>query len=131
MKVSLYKQDDHFKELFDNVLKFDRHLKVSEVDAILESGQRAVNAFEKVDLAFEKVKETERRILHLFKGLGIRPFWFLTGDIPGELEYEVWYDDKDSVFIRKMRDLESETEQPNVIKIKMLAKGDEVSDDGH
>src|ERR1700741_609887 len=99
LKMKLNKRDDRFREAFENVLKFDRELKVSEVDAIIESGQRAVQAFDARDITFEKLKETERRILDLMKRLGIRPWWFLTGEIYGELEYEVWYTEKGEVYI--------------------------------
>jgi hypothetical protein len=119
LKMKLYQHDDRFKAVFDSVLKFDSHTRISELDTILDSCRRAVDASDKMQIAFEKVKETEHRILHLLKCLGVRPRWFMTGEIAGELEYEVWYDDKDNVYIAKVRDLEPEPPKRNVITIKM------------
>jgi hypothetical protein len=42
----------------------------------------------------------------------------LTGQIPNELEYEIWANDQDQVFIGKIRDLPKEALNPNIIYIK-------------
>src|SRR5579872_6408466 len=99
LKLKLYKRDDRFKELFDNVLKFDQNVTLSELDDILESSHKVVDAFDKTQITFEKMKDAERKILHLLKCLGVRPNWFMTGEIEGEMEYEVWYDGNDNLFV--------------------------------
>lgn len=76
LKLQLYKRDDRFKELFDNVLKFDQNVTLGELDAIIGSGCKAINAYDKTQITFEKVKEIERRIVNLFKSLGVRPIGF-------------------------------------------------------
>lgn len=134
LKIKLHKQDDRFKLLFDNVLKFDGNVTVTELDAILVSTGKVCAAHDKTQVTFEKVKETEQKILHLLKWLGVRPRWFLTGQIPGELEYELFYDMNDNVHVVKTRDLEPEPVNPNIISIDLGAweyKHDEDDEDSN
>lgn len=115
LTVKVEKRDERYRQLCEDVLTFDLNVKVSEVDEIIESRLKLVKAFETYQVTFEKWKETEKKILTILKQLGIRPRWTLTGEIPGELEYRVWYDLKDNVHIMKTWDLEN----PNGITTRM------------
>ncbi|HWZ22023.1 MAG TPA: hypothetical protein VNW06_05180 [Cytophagaceae bacterium] len=48
----------------------------------------------------------------------IPPGTVLTGEIPGQLEYEVWADENDRVYINKTNDIAPEADNANVIVIK-------------
>jgi len=48
----------------------------------------------------------------------IPPGTVLTGEIPGEIAYEVWADEQDRIHIRKTDDLAAEEDNPNVMVIK-------------
>src|SRR5437588_3814858 len=85
LKVKLNKRDDRFKELFDNVLKFKQNHQISELDEILNSRDAAYNAYDKTLITYEKVKETEDRIVQLLKMLGVRPNWIMMSEIKGEM----------------------------------------------
>ncbi|HZX59968.1 MAG TPA: hypothetical protein VFE54_14625 [Mucilaginibacter sp.] len=115
LKMKLYKRDDRFKELFDNVLKFKQNRQISELDDILNSRNKAYSAYDKTLIAYEKVKETEDRIVQLLKMLGVRPNWILIGEVAGEMEYEVWYDEDDKVGIIKTKDLSGEVDEDIII----------------
>jgi hypothetical protein len=103
-------------------LTFNMNLNVSEVDEIINDRLKLTRALEKYQVSFEKWKETEQKILNIFKRLGIRPRWTLTGEIPGEAVYWVWYDLKDNVHIMKLEDLAPEAEKldPNTMYIPFL-----------
>jgi len=128
LKLKMYKQDDRFKMLFDNMLKFDGHVTVAELDAIWESTSNVCIASDDTMITFEKVKETEQRILKMLKSMGVRPRWFITGQIRGELEYELFYDMNDNVHVIKTKDLEPEPVNPNVITIDLGAWRYDVED---
>jgi len=56
--------------------------------------------------------------MQLMQHFGIPPGTVLTGEIPFELEYEVWLDDEyNEVDIVKSKDLAAETHNPNIITI--------------
>lgn len=121
LKLKMNKQDDRFKLLFDNMLKFDGNVTVDELDAIWESTRQVCIASDDTMITFEKIKETEQRILQMLKSMGVRPRWFITGQIPGELEYELFYDMNGNVHVIKTKDLEPEPENPNIVKIDLGA----------
>jgi len=125
LKLKLYKRDDRFKELFDNVLKFKQNHQISELDDILNSRNEAYNAYDKTLITYEKVKETEDRIVQLLKMLGVRPNWIMMGEVKGEMEYEVWYDENDKVGIIKTKDLEPEPEEGHFVYFKAPLLDDE------
>lgn len=125
LKMKLNKRDDRFKTLFENVLRFDRNVKVSELDAILQNNRKIIEAFDKADITYEKYKETEREILQILKNLGVRENWFLTGEIPGVMEYEIWHNDN-KVYIIKIQDLQPEPESTTTINIRMVGFDDKI-----
>jgi hypothetical protein len=49
----------------------------------------------------------------------IPPGKVLTDEIPGELEYELWYNENDALFINKIKNLQPEPVNANVIVIKL------------
>ena len=56
----------------------------------------------------------------MLKYFEIPPLKMLTGQIHYELEYKVWIDKHDEVYIIKTRDPPQEPENPNIIKIKFV-----------
>jgi len=127
LTVKVEKRDERYQQLCEDVLTFDMNVKVSEVDELIESRLKLVRAFETYQVTFEKWKETEKKILTIFKQFGIRPRWTLTGEIPGELEYMVWYDLKDNVHIMKTWDLKADSINPNSITSR-IADDDDFDD---
>lgn len=53
----------------------------------------------------------------------IPPGTVLTGEIPGEMAYEVWADEQDRIQIRKTGDLVPEADNPNIIVIECSGFG--------
>lgn len=53
----------------------------------------------------------------------------MTGEIEGELEYEVWYDGEDNLYVIKTKDLAPLPDDENIITIKIRDSDDEDIDD--
>jgi len=118
LKLLLSDVEEYFQNLLDNAPLYCGQTRLSEVDAII-GYYRAVQAEKaKMDKMAENVKEAGRTILAIMQHFEIPPGTVLTGEIPGEMAYEVWADDQDRVHIRKTGDLAVEEENPNIIVIK-------------
>jgi len=114
----LTEQDERFKTLLDNAPPYTGQRNLSDLDAIISHNRKVQAAKAKVDKTFKAWKDTARNILQQMQYFEIPPGSVLTGVIPGELEYEVWANEKDDVFIIKARDLPQEAVNPNIIYIK-------------
>jgi hypothetical protein len=71
-----------------------------------------------MDKTIKSMKEAERTILAIMRHFEIPPGTMLTGEISGELEYELWAGDGDVVYIHKTKDLAPEEDNPNVMVIR-------------
>jgi hypothetical protein len=119
----LFKRQAHLQNILDQAPLYTVQTDLSQVDAIISYYRGAQAASAEVDETLEEIKGTERTILLIMQHFGIPSGRILTGQIPGELEYEVWANEKGRVFILKIRDLEPEPENPNAITIKLSDRG--------
>jgi hypothetical protein len=124
-------RDERFKNLLDNAPLYTNQRNLSDLDAIISYNRKVQAAKAKADKTFKELTETGRTILMIMQYFEIPARTVLTGEIPGEMEYEVWANDKDQVFIGKIRDLPKEPEDPNIIRIKIANwnKTDDEDDD--
>jgi len=111
-------RNERFKNLLDNAPSYTGQNNLSDLDAIISYNRKVQAAKAKADKTFKDLTETGRTILAIMRYFDIPPRTILTGQIPGELEYEVWANEKDQVFIGKIRDLPKEADDPNIIRIK-------------
>jgi hypothetical protein len=110
--------EEYFNNLLNNAPLYQGQTRLSEVDALIEY-YRAVQAEKaKMDQLGEDVKEAGRTILAMMQHFAIPPGAVLTGEIPGEMAYEVWADEQGSIHIRKTEDLAAEADNPNIIVIE-------------
>lgn len=108
----------HFQTLLNNAPLYCGQTRLNEVDAII-GYYRAVQAEKaKMDQLGEDVKEAGYTILMMMRHFEIPPCTVLTGEIPGEMAYEVWADAQDRIQIRKTEDLAPVADNPNIIEIK-------------
>jgi hypothetical protein len=126
LTLLLAKREERLKNLLDNAPYYYGQTRLSEMDAII-SYYRDVQAYKaKKDKTFDNMMATERIILKIMRHFEIPPGTVLTGEIPGELEYEIWADENDAVYISKTKDLAPEADNANIIVIKFSgAKEDE------
>jgi len=123
----LAKQQQRFKRLSDNAPLYSGQTNLSEVDAIIGYYRDVQIAKAKIEETFNHVRATERYILMIMRHFEIPPGTILTGEIPDELEYEIWADGNDTLYITKTKDLQPEEDNPNIIEIKIWSenKGEE------
>ena len=123
-------RNERFKNLLDNAPPYTSQSNLSDIDGIISYNRKVQAAKAKAGKTFEELKKAGRTILAIMAYFEIPPRTVLTGEIPGEMEYEVWANDKDQVFIGKIRDLPQELEDPNIIRIKIANwnKSDEEDD---
>ena len=112
-------QHEQLKSLEDNAPLYQGQTRSSEIDAIMSYYRGAQAEKAKMDKTFADMQKTKQTILEIMRHFEIPPRKALTGEIPGELEYEVWAYGDDKLFIEKIRDLEPEPVDPNVMVIKL------------
>ena len=111
--------EEHFINLLNNAPLYCGQTRLSEVDVIIDY-HRAVQAeLTRLHKMREDVKEAEIAILAIMQHFEIPPGTVLTGEIPGEMAYEVWADERDSIHISKTEDLAAEEDDTNIIVIKL------------
>ena len=118
--------DEHFKNLLDHAPPYSGQSSLSDLDAIISHNRKVHAAKAKVDKTLKELTDTAQTILKIMQYFEIPPRTFLSGIIPGELEYEIWANENDQVFIGKVRDLQPPVHNPNIIEIKCSTgkKGD-------
>jgi hypothetical protein len=118
---------ERFQNLLDNAPPYTNQNNLSDLDAIISYNRKVQAAKAKADKTFKDLTETGRTILKMMQYFEIPPRTVLIGQIPGELEYEIWANEKEDVFIGKIRDLPQEALDPNVVVIKCWdgSKGEE------
>jgi hypothetical protein len=110
--------EEHFINLLNNAPLYCGQTRLSEVDALI-GYYRAVQAEKaKMDKMAEQVNEAGRTILAMMRHFEIPPGTVLTGEIPGEMAYEVWADEQDRIRISKTEDLAPEVDDADIIVIK-------------
>jgi hypothetical protein len=109
---------ERFKNLLANAPPYTSQNNLSDFDSIIHYNRKVQAAKAKADKTFKDLTETGRTILMIMRHFEIPPRTVLLGQIPGELEYEIWANEKDQVFIGKIRDLPQEALDPNIIYIK-------------
>ena len=111
-------REKRHQNLLDNAPVYCGETSVSAVDAII-SYYREVQAYKaKKDKTFDSMLKTERTILAIMRHFEIPPGTVLTGEIPGQLEYEAWADENDRVYVNKTKDVAPEADNPNIMVIR-------------
>jgi hypothetical protein len=111
--------EEHFKNLLDNAPLYCGQTSLSEVDAIISYYRKVQAAKAKIEKTADDIAEAARPILMIMRYFEIPPGTVLTGEIPGELKYEIWADEHDALYISKPKNLQPAPDNPNVITIKL------------
>ena len=118
LTMLLSEVEEHFINLLNNAPLYCGQTRLSEVDVIIDY-QLAVQAeLTRLHKMREDVKEAEIAILAIMQHFEIPPGTVLTGEIPGEMAYEVWADERDRIHITKTEDLAAEADNANIMVIK-------------
>jgi hypothetical protein len=111
--------EEYFINLLNNAPLYYGQTRLSEVDVIIDYHRAAQAELLRLHKMREDVKEAEIAILTIMQHFEIPTGTVLTGEIPGEMAYEVWADEQDRIHISKTEDLAAEEDDADVIVIKL------------
>jgi hypothetical protein len=114
----LEEREAHFNHLLENALPYKGQTELSELDAIIQYNREVQKARADTEKTAADIRETERIILMIMQYFEIPPFTKLKGEVSEELEFEIWADNNDALYISKTKDLAAPVDDENVIKIK-------------
>ena len=115
----LAKREHRLENFLINAPLYCGQTNLTEIDAIISYYREAQAMKAKVDKTWDDIRATERIILMIMRHFDIPPRTILTGEIPGELQYELWANEHDTLYISKIKNLQPETDNPNVFFIKL------------
>jgi hypothetical protein len=125
LTVRLEKRQARLKRLLVDMPLYYGQTSLSEIDDIISYYRDVQAAKAKVDETCDEMRATEADILMFMRHFNIPPGTILNGKIPGELAYEIWSNENDTIYINKTKDLAPEPDDLNVIEIRLWNKGDE------
>ncbi len=116
----LEQREAHFRHLLENAQPYKGETKLSELDALIEYNRSVLQAKADSEKTAADMREAESIMsLVIMQYFEIPPGTKLTGEMPEELEFEIWADDNDTVYINKTKDLVPLPDEENIIKIKI------------
>ncbi len=122
------RREERLNELLANAPFYSGETCIGDLDYIIHYYRRAQASKAKVDETLFDIMAMERNILMVLRHFGIPPGTVFTGQIPGELTYEIWADENDELTIGNINSLEPEPDDPDVIVIKCW-HGDEYEEE--
>ena len=120
----LARRRERLYTLIENAPLYNGEINLSEIDALIVCYRKAQLLKAKLDKTHADLAAAAEEIVYLFKHFEIPTYTTLTGQIPNELEYEIFIDEDDNPIITKTKTLEPEVLAPNIIQIK-FSMGDE------
>jgi len=111
-------REARFNNLLNNAPVYSGQTRLSEIDAIISYYRNVQADKAKMDKTIKSMNEAERTILAIMRYFEIPYGTVLTGEIPGQLEYEVCAGVDDSLYISKTKDLALEADGAEIIEIR-------------
>jgi hypothetical protein len=87
---------------------------VNELDKVINYYRRAQELHRRIMANIDDMKKAGERVLAFLKHFKVPPVWPLVGIIEDVMEYEVWCDNEDNVYVLKIRD-HNLTDNPNIM----------------
>jgi len=129
LTVRLEKRQARLKCLLADTPLYYGQTSLSEIDDIISYYRDVQDAKAKVDETCDEMRATEADILMFTQHFEMPPGTVLTGEIPGELAYEIWANENDTLYIKKTKNLAPEPDNPNIIVVKFANKDDGEEED--
>lgn len=106
LEERLAAREQRFQQLLAAALPYTGQTLLSELDAIIACNREVQQALADVEETQAQLRETQCLILKMMRYFEIPPNTRLIGEIPGELEFELWADEQDNIHCRKTRHLQ-------------------------
>src|SRR5581483_2635198 len=101
----LIKKKKRLCKLLVNYWPYAGETKLSEIDALVKYIRRVQKVKKDFDTLNDARIKMERDILTLMRHFEIPPNTKLSGVIEDEMEYKIWVDENDTIYIEKTKDL--------------------------
>jgi hypothetical protein len=118
LTLQLEESEAHFHYLLANALPYSGQTNLNELDAIIECNREVQEAKTLADNIVECMRGTESNILKIMQYFEIPPHTKLQGEIPGDVQFEIWADENDTIHILKTKDLAPLADHQNVYVVK-------------
>jgi len=128
LTVRLEKRQARLKHLLVNIPLYCGQTSLNEIDEIISYYRDVQAAKAKVDETCDEMRATEADILMFMRHFDMPPGTILNGEIPGELAYEIWSNENDTIYINKTKNLAPEPDDANIMYIKFWS-GDNGEED--
>lgn len=123
LTMLLSEYEEYFQNLLDNAPLYCGQARLSEVDAIISYYRSVQTEKAKMDKRVDDLREAERTILDIMRHFEIPPGTVFNGEIPGELRYALWADERDALHVSKTEDIAAEDDDANIMVIKFSGQG--------
>jgi hypothetical protein len=124
----LEEREANFRHLLANALPYTGQTNLSELDAIIQCNREVQKAKADAEKTAADMREIESIIMMIMHYFEIPAGTKLKGEITDELEFEIWADDNDILYISKTSDLAPPPEEANIITIKIAPYRDSLLD---
>jgi hypothetical protein len=114
----LDERETNFRDLLDNAKPYNGETNLSELDAMIQYNRGVLKAKTDAEKTASDMRETERIILLIMQYFEIPPGTKLKGEVIEELEFEIWADENDAIYISKTKDLVAPIDEENIMRIK-------------
>jgi hypothetical protein len=129
LKQLLDEQNEYLIDLLNNSPLYAGQTSINEIDDILKYYRKVQRVKARLDDTVDAMQNTERTILMIMQHFEIPPGTVLNGEVPEEVEFEIWADDTDAIHVRKTKDLAPPVDDKNIIRIKVCNSRRAVMDD--
>jgi len=114
----LNKRITRLADLLANVPLYRGETSLTDIDAIITYYRDIEERKKKADQTATDLKTTGKIILTIMEHFEIPPYTALTGQIPDEVEYEIYADETQTLHITKTKDLAPVAENGTIMLIK-------------
>lgn len=111
-------EEAYFQNLLQNAIPHTGQTKLAELDQVIACNRKVQQTRDDVDQVQQQLREAEALIMKMMQYFEMPPNTILTGIVPGEMEFEIWADEQDTLHCHKTIDLDPPIEGPNIITIK-------------
>jgi len=118
LTTRLTERSEYLEQLVENAPYYNGEINLGEIDEIIAYYREAQDVNEEVLQLTDELKQTARAILEFMNYFQIPRNKVLTGEIPEQLEYQLWATEDDEIGIRKTNDLEPDPLDENTIIVK-------------
>jgi len=114
----LSKRRERLRNLLNDAPTYTGQTNLADIDALISYYRNVQACKTKTDETQKELEATKQTVLTIMQYFEIAPGTVLTGEMPGILEFQIWAERNDDLYIIKTKDLAPLSTNPNIIEIK-------------